>query len=60
MKNKTLGWGLIITLAVCFMAGVSTEDIGDNFYFLFGVAIYFFGIWGGINLIKSEKEEKDK
>lgn len=53
MTNQVLGWGMIITVGISFLLGmIGNEEEGT--LILLGIAIMFFGIWGGIRLIKSK------
>lgn len=51
MKNNTLGWGILVAIALAF----ANELLGggDDGYMLAGLLYIFFGIWGGIRLVKS-------
>ena len=51
MTNKILGWGLVISVGLAFTEGAIGVPNPD--YTLLGLLICFFGIWGGIRLIKS-------
>jgi len=55
MDNKTLGWLLIVSIAVATGSGVFEIEVGDNFYMFVGFAIIISGIWAGIRLIKLDK-----
>jgi hypothetical protein len=51
MRNDILGWGLLLILAIAFLMGAfGVED--DGAYIVMGIGMLFFGIWGGIRLIK--------
>ena len=57
MSNKILGWGILITLAITIFQEMFKVRLSEFDIFLLGYTIIFFGIWGGIRLIISEKKE---
>ena len=56
MLSKLIpGYGLLATLALSFIGTFFGGDT-DTFYVFVGFLFLIFGVWGGIMLIKKEKE----
>jgi len=53
MKNNFLGWGLLITLGISFFMGLTGAQ-SEGFEIILGLFLFFFGVWGGIRLIKKQ------
>ena len=51
MKNEYLGWGLLATVAIT-LYGVFIAPENGGLQTLMGFGFLFFGIWGGLRLIK--------
>lgn len=51
MTNALLGWGLVLSVGAAVLGGITNAN--DDYYMFVGLAYAFFGIWGGIRLIKS-------
>ena len=52
MTNTIVGWGLIATVGIAVLGGIT--DANDTFYMIDGLAMMVFGVWGGIRLIQSD------
>jgi uncharacterized membrane protein len=57
MTNKTLGKGLLTAIALLVITAIFETSLdyntSENLYMVGGLMLFFFGIWGAINLIKS-------
>jgi len=56
MTNKTLGIGLLTAIGLAFLVGFFEEFMSYQMVgaleVLVGIVMLFFGIWGGIRLVK--------
>jgi len=52
MTNKSLGIGLLATVSIAFLLGFAGIETSGEVIFLIGLFTMFFGIWGGLRLIK--------
>jgi hypothetical protein len=51
MKNKVLGWLLIIPMLIAILAGLFQPVNEEDIYTISGLMMFVFGTWAGIRLI---------